>query len=299
MRVATHDGTFHADDVFAHVVLRAAFGAVELTRTRDRELIAAADIVFDVGAVYDPGARRYDHHMRERPLRGCGTPYSSVGLVWREFGRAALPGLLGRTALHEEIAEAVWRDIDSGLIIEIDRADNGVAPVGPGHLSPIIEAMNPVWDAPRDYDAAFLEASALAEGILGRACLQAEAAARAMRMVVDAARQSADPRIVVLEEKLPWEKAVYDGALTEVLYVLYPNEAGTTWYVRAVASEPNAFDQRLPLPEPWRGLEGAAFSQAAGVADGAFCHPSRFICAATSRASAIALAQRSIEASGG
>ena len=58
----------------------------------------------------------------------------------------------------------------------------------------------------------------------------------------------------------------------------------------------NSFDQRLPLPERWAGLRDREFSQAAGIADGVFCHPSRFICAATSRASAIALAQRSIEA---
>ena len=35
MKVVTHSGTFHADDVFASVVLRAALGSFDLVRTRD------------------------------------------------------------------------------------------------------------------------------------------------------------------------------------------------------------------------------------------------------------------------
>ena len=294
MQVVTHSGSFHADDVFAHAVLRAALGAVELVRTRDRQRIEEASLVFDVGGIYDAKRRRYDHHMRERPLRDDGVPYSSVGLIWRDFGRAALPHLLGTDTLDPDLTQAVWPDIDAGLIIQIDQADNGVAPAGPGHLSAIIEALNPVWDAPKAYDAAFLEASSLAEGILARACVQAEAAARACRIVLDAARRSQDPRILVLEQKLPWEKAVHEGGLDRVLFVLYPNDEGTTWYCRAVPPEPDSFAQRLPLPEAWRGLNDAAFCAAAGVTDGLFCHPSRFICGARSRTTALELARLAV-----
>src|SRR5215212_4188023 len=127
MKVVTHDGPFHADDVFAYAVLRAAFSDVQLVRSRDPGVIDRADLVFDVGGVYDPAARRYDHHMRERPLRSCGTPYSSVGLIWRDYGRAALLALLQTEALDETLAEMIWRDIDTGLILAIDQADNGFA----------------------------------------------------------------------------------------------------------------------------------------------------------------------------
>src|SRR5215210_2459062 len=147
MKVVTHDGPFHADDVFAYAVLRAAFSKVQLVRSRDPDIIASADLVFDVGGVYDPAARRYDHHMRERPLRPDGTPYSSVGLIWRDFGRAALPALLGTAALDRESADAIWWDIDTGLVLAMDQADNGIAPAGPGHLAAIVEAFNPVWDS--------------------------------------------------------------------------------------------------------------------------------------------------------
>src|SRR5687767_7701889 len=98
MKVVTHDGPFHADDVFAYAVLRAALGDIQLVRSREPAVIDSADLVFDVGSEYDPSARRYDHHMRERPLRSSGTPYSSVGLIWRDYGRAALPSLLQTVA---------------------------------------------------------------------------------------------------------------------------------------------------------------------------------------------------------
>ena len=49
MKVVTHSGTFHADDVFAFAILREALGAFDFVRTRDMAEIEAADLVFDVG----------------------------------------------------------------------------------------------------------------------------------------------------------------------------------------------------------------------------------------------------------
>jgi uncharacterized UPF0160 family protein len=293
MRILTHSGTFHADDVFASAVLALALGPVELTRSRDPAAVAAADIVFDVGGVYDPAARRYDHHMRDRPLRPDGaTPYSSVGLVWRDYGPAAL-GVLCPDIRAGEV-EGVWHAIDAGLILSIDLADNGVAPVGPGHLSLLIEAFNPVWDAPQDYDGAFAQAAALARGILERACRQALAAVRAAALVRGAAERAADPRVLVLDRKLPWEGVVHEPGLEGVLFVLYPNEGATAWYCRAVPPEPASFAQRLALPEGWRGLQDEAFRQASGVGDGLFCHPAGFIAGALSREGATRLAAEAI-----
>jgi uncharacterized UPF0160 family protein len=292
MKVVTHSGRFHADDVFATAVLQAALDGIDLIRTRDAEVIAGADLVFDVGGVYAPETRRYDHHMRDLPRRPDGTPYSSVGLIWRDYGRAALPRLV--PGIEGETLETVWRAIDQELILAIDRADNGVGPVCPGQLSLLIEAFNPTWDGRQSYDAAFREAAEAARDILARSCRQAHAASRATAVVLAAAKQTRDPRIIVLDRKLPWENAVYEGGLEELLFVVYPNEDGTAWYCRAVPPEPNSFAQRLPLPEAWRGLQDEAFSRAAGIPDGVFCHPSGFICGARSRESTIGLAEQAI-----
>ena len=92
--LVTHSGTFHLDDAFAYAVLRLALGLSKagvdhaLVRTRDEAVVAGADIAWDVGAVHDPAAGRFDHHQRGAPVRedGDGTPFSAAGLVWRAHG---------------------------------------------------------------------------------------------------------------------------------------------------------------------------------------------------------------------
>ncbi|KLK93120.1 hypothetical protein AA309_11235 [Microvirga vignae] len=292
MKIVTHSGTFHADDVFASAVLRAALGDFDFIRTRDPALIAAADIVFDVGGVYEPARNRYDHHMRDLPRREDGTPYSSVGLIWRDYGRQALNHFVPE--IGDDTREVVWQDIDAGLILAIDLADNGVSSACPGHLALLIEAFNPTWDSTQTFDEAFAEAAVVAHGILLRACRQAYAEAKAVSFVATAARETKDPRVIVLDRKLPWEKAVFEGGLKDLLFVIYPNEDSTSWYCRTIPPEPNSFGQRLSLPEVWRGLQEEAFSRVAGIPDGVFCHPSGFICGARSRASAIRLVEQAI-----
>ena len=50
LRVVTHSGVFHADDVFAYALLRIFLGQkLELERTRDPAIIARADLALDVG----------------------------------------------------------------------------------------------------------------------------------------------------------------------------------------------------------------------------------------------------------
>ncbi|MGO4526924.1 MYG1 family protein [Microvirga sp. 2MCAF35] len=294
MKVVTHSGTFHADDVFAFSILREALGPFEFARTRDAALIETADLVFDVGGTYDVARGRYDHHMRDLPRRPDGTPYSSVGLIWRDFGRNALPNFI--PGIDEDLLDTVWQDIDASFILAIDQADNGVASISQGHLSLLIEAFNPTWASDQSYDDAFLEAADFARDILIRACRQAHAEAEAQSLVLAAARKARDPRVIVLNHKLPWEKAVFEGDLRDLLFIIYPNEDATAWYCRTIPPEPNSFGQRLSLPEAWRGLQEEEFSQAAGIDDGVFCHPSGFICGARSQESTVRLAEKAIAA---
>ena len=62
--IVTHNGNFHADDVFSIAAFKLILPSFRLIRTRDSELIAKADIVLDVGGEYDPDSDRFDHHQR-------------------------------------------------------------------------------------------------------------------------------------------------------------------------------------------------------------------------------------------
>lgn len=289
LKVATHSGTFHADDVFAYAILKAATGGqLDLTRTRDGEVLAQADVVFDVGGTYDRQARRYDHHMRDKPLRDDGAPYSSAGLVWRDFGADAIRALL--PPVTDETIATVQRMVDDGLVRDVDLMDNGAMVPNPGHFSTLIEAWNPTFaEDSRDETEAFLAAAEVASAVMARVCARAHAATLAVDSVAAAARVAPHPAILVLEHRVPWEDAVFELGLTEVLYVIRP--AGRDWTCSAVPPEKGSFAQRKPLPEAWGGLRDEALAALSGVAEATFCHPARFVCGARSRDGAVALAR--------
>jgi len=294
LTVATHSGTFHADDVFACALLRLAHNdQVVLQRSRDMAVIEAADVVFDVGGIYDPSCRRYDHHMRDKPLRENGEPYSSAGLVWRDFGGQVLSALL--PAVTESMRNAIQRKIHDGLIRDVDLMDNGAMTPQVGHFSAVIELFNNTFvETERDENAAFDQAAEMASHVIRRAIAKASAAVMAEDQVAAAAAAASDPRIIVLETRLPWDDAVFELDLSTALYVVRP--AGRDWTCSAIPPERGSFAQRKSLPEAWGGLRDQDLARLTGVQDATFCHPARFVCGAVSREGALRLAELAADA---
>jgi uncharacterized UPF0160 family protein len=302
--LVTHSGAFHLDDAFAYAVLRLALGlgaaGVDhaLVRTRDEATVAAADIAWDVGAVHDPAAGRFDHHQRGAPLREDGLPYSAAGLVWRHHGTAAVRTLLASSG-DGQLAHAVASAIDRGVVRRIDAIDNGVGEPGDAlGLASLVEDLNPPWDSPAAgdraaEDAAFLRAADLADSFLRHRVEAVRARLAAEAVVLAAHARSADPRILELDRKLPWEGPVFAHGLP-ALYAVYPVPNGN-WMVDAMPPEPGSFAQRLPLPEAWAGLRDADLAAACGVLDAVFVHARRFVGAARSREGAMAMARKAIE----
>ena len=263
-RLVTHGGKFHCDEVFAHAVLRLALDLhtpgedYTLLRTRKPALIEGGDIVWDVGTVFDPATNRFDHHQRGAPLRPDGTPFSSAGLVWRVYGERAVAALLPLDAAA--FAPAIAEAIDAGVVRRIDEIDNGVSLRGPLAddtlgLAALVGDCNPSWDNPAANgdeagDAAFLEATALAEAVLRRRVDHIRARLAAESIVVQAHAAGDDPRILVLATGMPWKNAVFAHDLP-VLFTVSPASNGN-WMVDAMPPEPGSFAQRLPLPEPGR-----------------------------------------------
>jgi uncharacterized UPF0160 family protein len=304
----THSGTLHLDDAFAYAVLRLALGLREpgrdhtLVRTRGETVIAEADVVWDVGAVYDATAGRFDHHQRGAPVRDDGLPYSAAGLVWRHHGEAAVAAILASSGAAD-LAVAVASEIDREVVPRIDEIDNGVGqPRDALGLASLVEDLNPPWDSPavgnqQAEDAAFLRAADLAERFLRRRAEAVRARLAAEAVVLAAHARSADPRVLEPDRKLPWEGPVF-GKDLPVLYAVYPVPNGN-WMVDAMPPQPGSFAQRLPLPEAWAGLRDADLAAACGVPDAVFAHARRFVGAARSREGALAMAAGAIEIGSG
>ena len=291
MRVATHDGSFHADEVFAIAALSLLDEPLEVIRTRDRDLMAGCDLRVDVGFAYDPATGTFDHHQREFSLqRENGVGYASFGLIWREFG-ARICGD------DSELAA----EVDRALVAGVDANDTGQSiskPLIDGvralTVNGVVGAFNPRWDeqlTPDDERARFDEAVALAAGILSREIRGIASGLKSARLVREAIVNSPDVRVVQLDENIPWKSVVVPEA-PEALFVMYPKRQG--WGLEAVPRELGTFENRLDLPEAWGGLDGPDLAALTGVEDALFCHAKRFLVVARTREGIEALARQAL-----
>ena len=196
--IATHNGNFHADDVFSIAALKNIFPSFNLIRTRNVELITKADIVIDVGGEYDADNGRFDHHQRNGAgQRENGIPYSSFGLVWQKYGLEICQG-------NQDVADSV----DAGLVSSIDAIDCGhVEGIYKGiSLSQTISMFNPTWEENSKFDECFNEAVDFASRILTRFISSASGGINAKDIVAKAIDTAEDSRLIVLEKYTPWKK---------------------------------------------------------------------------------------------
>jgi uncharacterized UPF0160 family protein len=291
MKVATHPGNFHADDVFAVAALGLAVGALEVVRTRDPALQASADVRIDVGGRADPATGDFDHHQKGGAgERENGVRYASFGLVWREYG-AALAG---------DAASAAR--VDDSLVQGVDANDTGqaiiqplIGDVRPMSVSAIVGRLNAAWDEEltrEEEDARFAQAVALATDILQREIAEAAAVLRAQQRVAAAIARAADPRVIELDRNMPWRETVIRTA-PEALFVIYPKADG--WGLQAVPQRLSGFDNRRDLPAAWTGRAGTELAAVTGVPDAIFCHPAGFYASAGSREGVLALVAQALE----
>ena len=278
--IVTHNGNFHADDVFSIAALKTIFPSFTLIRTRDLEIIAKADIVIDVGNEYNPETGRFDHHQRGGAgERENGIPYSSFGLIWKKYGVDICQG-------NQDVANAV----DVGLVSKIDAIDCGhVEGIYDGiSLSQTISMFNPTWQEDSHFDSCFDEAVDFASRVLTRFIASASGGISAKTIVAKAIDDAQDPRVIVLEKYTPWKRTVH--ALSDkALYMIYPSQTGQ-WRIQTVPVEPGSFEDRRPLPKEWAGLSDKALQEVTGIDDAMFCHNGLFIAGAESFESTIKMA---------
>jgi uncharacterized UPF0160 family protein len=284
--IVTHNGNFHADDVFSIAALKCVFPTFNLVRTRDLALIAEADIVIDVGGEYKAESGRFDHHQRGGAgERENGIPYSSFGLIWKKYGLAICQN-------NQEVANAV----DAELVSTIDAIDCGhVKAVSQGiSLTQTISMFNPTWQENSHFDACFDEAVDFALRVLTRFIASASGGINAKDIVAKAIENAEDPRVIVLAQYTPWKRTVH-ALSKEALYMIYPSNSGQ-WRIQTVPVEPGSFDDRKPLPKEWAGLSDKALIAVTGIDDAMFCHNGLFIAGAESFESTMKMASIALQA---
>jgi len=289
---ATHSGSFHADDVWAAAAMRLVNPSLSILRTRDQALLDAADILFDVGRVFDSATCRFDHHqLGYAEARENGIPYSSFGLVWRELGQE----LCGSAAAASKV--------DRCLVQGVDAVDCGMAlthkeaqPVTVMTISSAIGGFNPGWQddtSPEARQEAFEQALSLAKAILQNTIRDANGMENARAAVAQGAILE-EGRLLVLDRDVPWKETVLGAPEYErVLYVVLP-DGEVKWQVNTVPDYLGSFNNRKSLPLAWAGLDGAELDEVVGLKGCVFCHKGRFVAGHKTRDGALEMAQMAL-----
>ncbi len=280
-KIVTHNGGFHADDVFACATLSLIFEneGINIIRTRDELVINSGDIILDVGRKND-SEKFFDHHQEGGAgVRENMIPYASFGLIWKKFGEKLCD------------ADAVLY-VDKVLVQTVDAIDNGfdIAQnfvLKPFTISDCIASFNPTSAEEQDFDRAFNVALSLAKDILKRVIIDAKDISESIKIYKKSFEESPDKRLVISDIKIRKEVL---HILPEVLYVVMPYH-NNTWSIRAVRKTEESFESKKPLPELWAGKSPEDLQKITGISDANFCHNQLFIANAKSKEGAIELAK--------
>ncbi len=289
--LVTHDGSFHADDVFAaatlSILLERRGETFEIVRTRDSETINKGDYVFDVGGIFDSKINRFDHHQTGGAgKRENSITYSSFGLVWQKFGV--------EIAGEKEIADL----IEQKIVIPVDANDNGIdlfknniSNVSPYTLQDILATFSPTALEGMEKDDQFLKALIWAKEILTREIKKAKDQIEITKIIQSFYKKSKDKRLVVIDKPKVSRYEIWDALqnFPEILFVVYGDNED--WSVVAMRKEENSFGNRKDFPTTWAGLRKKELQNITGVSDAVFCHNNLFLSVAKSKEGAIKLAE--------
>lgn len=264
--LGTHDGSFHGDEVTACSLLL-LFDRIDrdkIRRTRDAKVIERCDYVCDVGGLYDPKKRRFDHHQAEYQ----GT-MSSAGMV------------LLYLKDQELIEPHLYDFLNKSLVMGVDAHDNGVAKLemGTASFSMVISNFLPIeYDvSPEEMNRAFFKAVDFVVGHLERLkqrhfyTLECRAAVKKAMI--------AGTNVLAFDESMPWMENFFElgGEVHPAQFVIMPS-GDSHWKLRGI---PPSLSERMkvrkPMPEEWAGLRDEELCKVSGLKGAVFCHKGRFI----------------------
>ncbi len=287
VRVVTHGGIFHADDVCACVLLGMIFGfsSLEIIRTREEKYFKKADFVVDISQKFDAGQngwKFFDHHQNLTFKRDGGWPYAAFGLLFKYLGvlitgdietAEELDNVLIRHVdatdcgyIPDSRAVAAWKNCGDDILrgvksmslknkakddIQIFIARNSRNP--PSYsLSKAISAFNANWDEDVDQNNQFCKAMDFAKNVLERELARIKSNRHGhdelAKKICEADKNQDE--ILVLNKYIPLGSE--ELCKSSVKFVVFPDTGGKVQFdAKAVPPESGSFDKKIPFPEQW------------------------------------------------
>lgn len=260
-----HDGTFHADEVTACALL-IVFDLIDeekIIRTRHPEQLAACEYICDVGGIYDPSKKLFDHHQVD--YQG---PLSSAGMV------------LLYLKSQKIITEEVYHFFNESLVEGVDNHDNGLDPQIPGvcTYSHILANFTPIhYEAePEELEEAFRQALTFSKGHVQRLWDRYQYNHSCREIIAEAMKTGES--FLFFDHAIPWMDVFFElgGEEHPAQFIVMPS--GTHWKVRGIPPSPHdKMRVRWPLPKEWAGLLEEELKKRTGIEGAIFCHKGRFI----------------------
>jgi uncharacterized UPF0160 family protein len=295
--IVTHNGSFHADDIFACATLawylETKGKKYRIVRTRDESIIAKADYVLDVGGIYDHEHKRYDHHQPEGAgMRNNDIPYASFGLIWKHYGPSLCSDIRIADDIDRRLAQPIDA-IDNGVSIT-DCNDHGLYDYGIHGVVSAYQATSN--ETTKEHDKYFLYLVNFFKGVLKRELIHTQERYITIENIINQYSNQEDTSIVICSEKVSISIAMQAlGDHKEVAYVI-AKSGSNNWKALALRNNQSSFESRVPFPKAWAGKRNKELQELSGVDDAVFCHNScNYICVAKSKEGALALAKRSLE----
>jgi len=266
MLAVTHSGKFHADDVLAWALILEFFAPnAILKRTRDENEIKKADIVFDVGGIFDPTQLRFDHHQSS--YQG---PLSSAGMVLNWLKEA------------NHIPQNIFSALKDSIVDYIDDVDNGRTLPNPKTpcFAQFVDIIGSGCNSLDEFDVAFHKAAGFAQNYIHSTQknirLQEENKEKVLLEMEKSKKEGRN--YLFFNQYVPWKKPyfAFNGENHPTEFVIFPNLQGR-WQVVAIPPKELSFAQKKSFPKPWAGLRDQALSEVIGVEGAIFCHKNLFI----------------------
>ena len=292
--VVVHDGDFHPDEVFACAVFflwaEKTGNKIKIIRNREKEIITKADIVADVGGVYDPDRNRFDHHQKEGAgIHENGIPYASFGLVWKKYG--------AEVCSDREVANSIERD----LVVPVDARDNGINisatndfKIDDHRTHDAIDHFNFTYqeDQGPSYKQ-FEKALYLTKEILIREIAWAKALIDGEKETLELIRKQDNPEILILEKNIEWHQAVSNNK--NIKFIVYSGKSKQDWRIQVGRNDLKDYNSnRAKLPESWWGLRDKDLINTSGVKEAVFCTNRGWLAVAKTKEGAIEMANKAL-----